>query len=93
MTDLMGGIDASSEEQTSGIVQVNAAVLRVYSHPEAFGWDRSIRMAIVLSDARARQIIGMAVQVAERDGWRFELFANEADGLGWLIPGNAACGP
>lgn len=74
-------------------VSSSSAALRIYSNPAAFGWDRSIRMAIVRSDARARQIIGMAVQVAKRDGWPFELFADEADGLRWLMSGNAARGP
>lgn len=62
----------------------STAALRVYSNPEDFGWDRSIRMAIVRPDVRARQIIGMAVEVSKRKGWPFELFASEEDGLAWL---------
>jgi len=70
----------------SGIVgsASSSAALRVFSHPEDFGWDRSIRMAIVRPDARTRQIIGMAVEVAKRNGWPFELFATEEEGLAWL---------
>lgn len=62
----------------------SSAALRIHSHPEDFGWDRSIRMAVVCSDARTRQIIGMAVEVSKRNGWPFELFASELDGLEWL---------
>jgi hypothetical protein len=65
-------------------VPSSSAALRIYSNPDDFGWDRSIRMAIVRSDARTRQIIGMAVEVSKRNGWPFRLFATEADGLRWL---------
>lgn len=65
-------------------VASSSAALRIYSHPQDFGWDRSIRMAIVRSDARTRQIIGMAVEVSKRKGWPFELFASELEGLEWL---------
>jgi len=65
-------------------VASSSAALRIYSHPEDFGWDRSIRMAIVRADARTRRIIGMAVEVSKRNGWPFELFASELEGLEWL---------
>jgi hypothetical protein len=65
-------------------VASSSAALRIYSNPDDFGWDRSIRMAIVPSDARTRQIIAMAVEVSRRNGWPFRLFATAADGLRWL---------
>lgn len=71
----------------------STAALRVFSNPEDFGWDRSIRMAIVRPDARTRQIIGMAIEVSKRNGWPFELFATEAEGLAWLASAAPAEGP
>ena len=50
-------------------------------------------MAIVRSDARTRRIIGMAIEVSKRNGWLFELFASEADGLAWLESASPAEGP
>ena len=41
-------------------------------------------MAIVRSDARTRQIIGMAIEVSKRNGWPFELFGAVEQQPGWI---------
>ena len=49
-----------------------------------FGFDREIRYAMVVRDARSRSVLKLGIALAKDAGWDIEIFETEADAQAWL---------
>ena len=93
---LWGFFDSTSREcRRVGITQLlvvsdargpasSDAVLAFYRRLEDFGLDRSMRIAVCVTDEPARRITALGVAVARSLGWEIELFGDEQNAKDWL---------
>lgn len=62
----------------------SSAVLSFYARLEDFGFDRSLRIALVVVDEAARRITELGVAVAESRGWPIKAFGTAELARRWL---------
>jgi len=55
-----------------------------HSNLDKFGFDRSIRYAMVVRDPRSRSVLGLGIALAREAGWDIAIFDEQADAEAWL---------
>ncbi len=62
----------------------STAVLSFYRRLAFFGFDPTMRLAVVILDREARRTIELGVAVAESSGWDIKVFGTEEQARRWL---------
>ena len=55
-----------------------------HSNLDRYGFDRTMRYAMVVRDARSRSVLSLGIALAKEAGWDIEIFAEEASAEAWL---------